>query len=244
MRFENRVVLGTGWYADNRGHNNPKASRELYKPGFFRKWFQNIYAYFTPDAVCCYTSQCETLPDIRLTSGFVPEMFTFINSFTPNDMLHHGHDGLAAIIAGCVLAELNGAHFIYVEQDCLVHNINLLIHEQITNNVMLGYGLDNANFKKGWSEYSVLWVHNKFLKFFLTQMLNKEPHNDRREFPEVLLHEIFQTYVTPFRNGFGRKRPIDWSLDWFYAQQVNDAEIAKFETLAMVNVEETGRILI
>jgi len=242
--MQDKVIVGTGWYADSLGHNNMMASRELYKPNFFARWFRNVYAYFKPSGVICYTSNCpQPIEDIgNLLKRFPWPYFSFINSATPNKDLHHGHDGLAAIIAGATHAYLNGSHFVYVEQDCMVHNLDRMIKEQIAGQVMIGYGYgDNASFKEGWAEYSLLWVHNKFLKFFLTQMVNKAPHTIKIPLPEYLLHDIFKDYVTPFRNGQGRLRPIDFEQDWHYSQQLTDKELAEYEDLGKITCEMRGQ---
>jgi len=240
-----KVIVGTGWYADFQGHNNRKASTELYEPTFFQRWFRNIDTYFEPDGVICYRSNCAK-PYVYLEhyqASKKENYFSFLNSTTPNHLLYHGHDGLAAIVAGVTFAYLNYAHFVYVEQDCMVHNIDRMIKEHVANRIHLGYGYGpNASFQQGWSEYSLMFVHYEFMPFFLTQMNVKAPFDQRDVLPELALHHIFKDYVTPFRNGHGRLRPLDLDQDWFYAQQLTGDELKLFEELALQTANTKNKV--
>ena len=231
----NPFILSTGWYADNRGHNNPGASKLLYDSRWFEKyWFPMLSLSLEmelPQALFVYESNC----DVRCSLSGIPVTVHVerVRNLWPNETQDHRHDWFCSVMMGAQYALCNGCDLVYIEQDCLVGGLNKAIEWAQDYKHVYGYGRQ-CSMAHGWAENSFMYVRNDFLPELLN-VLNQNKWLDGRgaPLPEMLWHGAFYEMdgveFWPF--GSGRKRPIPWQEEFFYGQQLTEGEIEKFQEI-------------
>jgi len=229
----NPLIISTGWYADNRGHNNPGASKMLYRPDWFGKyWFPMISMSMEleklPEALFVYESNCEVRCD--LTEIPVTVHVERVRNLTPAIQQDHRHDWFCSVMMGAEYALCNGCDLVYIEQDCFVKGLWKAIAYAQGIGHIYGYGRE-CSMGSGWAENSFMYVANDFLPEFLMVLNNRRWFEGKGSpMPEVMWHEVFKNYdeVSFWPFGVGRKRPIPWEDEIYFAQQLTDGEIEKF----------------
>jgi len=220
----NRLCIGTGWYADSKGHSNLARSKRITEPDWLKFWEKYLHRWIVPAAITCYVSNCEIFPNLT-------PRFEIITGFDEAEKLDHRHDFHVSVLFGANYALWNGMDFLYVEQDCLVHRPDLALKFAEDKNIVYGFG-PNASFNTGWAEQCLMYVSNDFLPEFLNRLNRLRFHEDNLGVPERKWHDIFRDAAAFWPNGFGRKRPADfWEREkpeWFYLQQLTDADVDGF----------------
>lgn len=231
----NNIIIGTGWCAREEGHNNPKVSKILQQPDYLDKvWRAYIEAFVKPYKYFLYVSNCDIKPKLSM---WMRRNCETVRNVKPERGQDHRHDWCASLMMGAEYALCNGCDFVYIEQDCLVYGLDKALEWAYGQNANIAYGFgENCSFYKGWSESSFFYVHNGFLPFFLDLFNRSRVHEwTKSPVPEVWWTNMFTRIVDwhvfrvkhwPF--GYGRKRPIDFDEEVFYAQQLTDGELNNF----------------
>jgi hypothetical protein len=124
---------------------------------------------------------------------------------------------------GSMYAFFNDIEYaVWVEQDCLIHGDGI-IDRAVEN-------MGDADFSMG------LWQHKLkletcFIVFRTGRIFDiwKAFKEEASPFPELRYHALTQKFkFRPLPFGVGRARPIPWSDQYYYAQQLTDEEIEKF----------------
>ena len=220
------LCIATGWCAHNSGHNNPQRSKLQNSPQWLADyWMPHIVAQVTPDAWMFYVSNCEIMP--RDIYGLKSAEFVFAK--TPAIELSYRHDWAASITMGAVYAYTNNMDYLYIEQDCLAHNIPAVVDYAKDHRVCYGYG--EYSLYGGWAENSLTWCRWDALPDFIARMMASriKECDGNAEKIETIFHRYFQDIAGFWPFGYGRKRPINFDDSVFYAQQLTDGEIRGFQ---------------
>ena len=217
----------TGWCAQSGGHSNPKRSKQIdAKDWLADHWEPYIRRFVKTFKVFLYESCCD-LPTETLAGWEIQYADKYI------DTLPYHHDWAASQIAGAMYCYLNNFDMAYIEQDCLVYGLDKALqwaHDQQAN---ICYNCDQFSYAPGWAANSFVFVRWEFLPTFINRMC-QSGIKDTGGLPlkhEIMFHHLFKVEYTNWPFGFDRKRPIDWSLPMFYAQQLSDDEIERFMAL-------------
>ncbi len=130
--------------------------------------------------------------------------------------------------------------YVYVEQDCLLHGDDFLAATlgDVVEDILLGAPTENGRGLDGVDaapmlQQSLMIVRRAGIERFLGGLLGS-PWTDGERSPE----EIMRLRLAPYgllRVPYGRSRPIDFYRRHFYAQHLDDHELACF--LAMIGEE-------
>ena len=220
------LCIGTGWCAQNTGHNNPARSKQQNSELWLAStWAPAIKTQIEPGRWFFYLSQC----DISPVEIYTLEKAEFVFANKPAIEMSYRHDWSSSITMGALYAFENDMDFLYIEQDCMVKNIPGVL--EFAQDKPMCYGYGQYSYARGWAEASLVWIRNDFLPVFVARMVetNFNAIPDAEKKAEVYFHEMFGNTFTAWPFGYGRKRPIDWTQPTFYAQQLTDQEIREFQ---------------
>ena len=121
-----------------------------------------------------------------------------------------------------------GCDFVYIEQDCLVYGLDRALAWAQGRDMVYGYG-DPCQIIDGWAEHSFFFVSSGYIPNMLTAMNTQRVHETvGYPLPEIWWHNTFGSIADFWPFGYGRKRPIKWDGEAFYAQQLTDDELRGF----------------
>ncbi len=221
------LCIGTGWCAQNEGHNNPQRSKLQNGPEWLEKyWLPHLDAQIKEFVPALYQSDCDIWADIEITNDW-----HFAMSSVDARDLPYRHDWAASVLHGALYAYSNRMDYLYIEQDCMVHNLPAVLEFAKNHRVCYGYG--DYSMYPGWAENSLMWVRNDALQPFICRMLTSDIKecDGKTRMIETVFHSYMCNMYTPWPFGYGRIRPIDFTQPVFYAQQLTDQEIAQFMAL-------------
>jgi len=136
------------------------------------------------------------------------------------------HDSFAGMAIAAQYAYSNNMHYCYIEHDCLVYGLDKAIEFGKKHSICYGYG--DVSYSPEWAEQSFVFVNNEFLPEFISRLNKANMNKEMAQFPERVWQTTFKDIFTAWSFGYGRKRPIDWNQEVFYAQQLTDEEIKQF----------------
>lgn len=222
------LCIGTGWCAQKEGHNNPQRSKLQNDPEWLeRTWRPHIEAQITPAAWMLYHSRCDIQADTDQWYSQIGEQL--LVAHTKACELPYRHDWAASALHGAVYSYTNGLDFLYIEQDCMVHNLPAVLEFARDKRMCYGYG--PYSMYPGWAENSLMWVRNDTLQAFIMRAMVSGLMNTDGEklMLEQVFHQFFKSLAVPWPFGYGRIRPIDFSQPVLYAQQLTENEIHCFQ---------------
>lgn len=228
-----KIVFGSGWCAHADGHsNNPRTSDMLYNPDAMHTywgWHIETQMLFPGNdyGFIIYQSNC----DVEIAKNIPDEWERNINIVKNMDDVKtqdHCHDAYSAMLSGAMFALLNNAHYVYIEQDCMVVGLYEALNRCVNTVSSMAYGFGKYSYQTGWAEESFQFVNKDFLKQYISRMLDYQLFNRTYPDPERYYHDIFADVVVPWNFGYGRKRPINYRDPIFYAQQLDDEELCSF----------------
>ena len=221
--IRNDIIIGTGWYSDNKRkhHLNQTASKKPYYENWFPDYWQpQIEKYLIPRKYICYSCLCDNLPN------FYFDKWELILASEQTIGLPHRYNYHAALLMGAVYAYSNSTSYLWIEQDTLIHGLDKAL--EIAKDKKICYGFsDKCTFKDGWAAQSFIYVGNDYLPTFINKLTESRIHESRFPVPEMIFHDLFKQDATDWNTGYDRKPITDWSLPFFYAQQITDIEIDK-----------------
>jgi len=241
-----KVIVATGWWSSSEQSQWRLGSDTTRSASFFALWYRQVMRSLKPEKIIVTDSAAPDKPDY---AGFPRVEWVELDR-------NYGHANdirtgkVKAHLCGWTRSVLNGAtyalccdadYFVYVEQDCLLRGENFLEAAigDSEDDILLGARTQNGRGIEGRTaaqmfQNSLIVVSKNGLARFIKGMLDWE-ESDGELSPEVKLEKS----CTPFGElavPYGRSRPIDLSLDHFYAQHLTEHELAAF--LSTEGVEE------
>jgi len=217
------ICVGTGWYSDSKGHNNKNVSTEMQGCNYLKNvWLQHIKRQIYAAAFVIYQSDCEN------KIFMVPEKnINVIQGLRPPTQ-HKHNDAAASMMASAMYAYCNEMSLVFIEQDCLVFGLRGAIEWARGKSIVYGTTPYADDLSRG--ENSFVFINYEFMPTFFERMfrLNWHVWDKSRDFPEVIWNDTFKEVGTRWPFGFGRRRPINFELPMFYAQQLTDVELKQF----------------
>ena len=212
------LTIATGWCVNKDRPQSIVRGHLVYKYDWMRKWLA-YHKRQTRADFFLYESFSDFMPDAKGFDNIVHAAIHFKD-------LPFRHDWAASFIVGMQYAFLQGNHFLYIEQDCLVTGIPGLINWALTNSPKISYGYGEFSYMTGWAEMSCVFVKKSYLVEAITRM-NESGIKDNSGTPifETVFHQIFSDSLVPWPFGYGRKRPINFDDPIWYGHQMSDEQI-------------------
>lgn len=229
-------VIGSGWWCDDsRKHagsvnnNSTDATRDQ---NFFNIWYQLIEKYTKPEKILVTDSASPIVPSGLTDGKNAIEFIRLKRNFMHAAVCDTQFCGWTrAFMSGAFYAFINDCDYVYIEQDVLIHGDGIV--ETALENMAdadFSHGLWEHNYK---TEQSFVVIKRDAIVRFIGSYMNSFGESDRQMRPELKFLKMGDQYLSahggmrfkelPF--GYGRKRPIDFGGDLFYAQHWTDNEL-------------------
>ncbi len=179
------------------------------------------------------------MKQVNFDARFVYESKSDIDPYYNNDIpenvrsiiyaknLKHEFGWYASVLMGAQYSIVNNCDMVYVEQDCLVYGLKEALDWAKGKKIVYGFG--DVSWCPGWAEQSFIYVSHEYLGAFLSILNGCRIHENDRVLPEISWHTLFKGVADFWPFGFGRKRPVDFNGNVFYAQQLRSEEIKEFQ---------------
>jgi len=233
-----KVVVGSGWWSDEKPHDWAKGDELTTNVRFFSLWYQMVRKYLNPDAIVVTDSHSPIKPNWQ---DF--ENITWIeldkNYGHPNDIrvgkIQTKYSGFTrSVINGAMFALCCDAdYYVYLEQDCLISGDNFLDHAigDSDADVFLGDRTRGGRGIEGkpaapMFQQSCIIVKKAALERFISGTMSGQ-ETDGQLSPEVKMARDIEPWGI-LQVPYGRSRPIDFSQTHFYAQHLQNDELMQF----------------
>ena len=235
------ILITTGWYSDSKRwkqYQGAGRSKLTFESNWFSDyWIPQIEKFINPYYLF-YVSNCEILPFFEMFEENADQWnnkYNILYATKRADKLEHRHGFHSAIMNGMQFALTEGLHFVFIEQDCFVHNLDKVIDWSLENtskndNKFLAYGFGQYSFQRGWAEQSLIFVPNNCIEFVIDELNKSRIHETKGlPMPERIWQVLFERYAVFFPFGYGRYEVKNWNKDgMFYKQQLTDKDISNF----------------
>jgi hypothetical protein len=233
-----KIVVGSGWWCDGSTHDWALGSPVTRSVAFFDLWYRQVLECLRPNLVVITDSASPLKPS--LSSRALVQWVTLDRNYGhANDLrlgyIHTKYSGFTrSVINGAMYALCCDADvYVYVEQDCLLHGEDFLEYAiaDSSGDILLGAPPQNGKGLDGrvaspMLQQSLMIVRRVGLERFLIGLLGATAGDG-----EVPPEETMRKSLVPFdflRVPYGRERPIDFDRTHFYAQHLDDKELAQF----------------
>jgi hypothetical protein len=233
-----KLIVGSGWWCDNRPHDWTIGASITQSVGFFKLWYQQVMQCLNPYSIVVTDSASPERPDYRSFRN-VHWIELDRNYGQPNDIrtgrIRTKYSGFTrAVINGAMYALCCDADFyVFVEQDCLLYGSDFL-NRAVANSrddILLGRPTErgkglNGSIAAPMLQNALMIVRRTGIERFIDAMLGA-PWTDGEVSPE----ETMKRRISPYGLigiPFGRSRPIDFKEPTFYVHHVDDNELARF----------------
>jgi hypothetical protein len=213
------VCISTGWYSDGTPTNSHTAP-ELYKADWLNEWRELNGLHGENVAFSVYASKCAVAPVVNWANVH--------QAVLPTDYFFRRHDWASSLITGALYAYNNNLDLLYIEQDCLVKNVDYVLDWARSERANIVYGYGVYSFKPGWSEQCLIYIAREYLSHFIVQFIGMKLDRQTFDFPEVIFHRLYKDDADFWPFGYGRKPVDDWSGECFYKQQITPEELNRF----------------
>lgn len=233
-----KVVVASGWWCDNSQHDWALGSPATRSAKFFALWYRQVLRCLQPERIVVTDSASPIKPDIRAYDRLqwveLDQNYGHANDIRTGRISTKYSGFTRSVINGAMYALCCDADvYIYVEQDCLLYGQDFLTKAvgDSREDILLGSPPQNGRGINGavaapMLQQSLMIVRHTGLERFLIGLLGA-PASDGEVSPE----EIMRTRLAPLdflRVPYGRSRPIDFDCSHFYAQHLDDDELARF----------------
>jgi len=238
-----KVIVGSGWWSDNRPHDWTIGAPITQSVHFFRLWYQQVMHCLNPHSIVITDSAGPEKPDFRSFTN-IHWIELDQNYGQPNDIrvgrIQVKYSGFTrAVISGAMYALCCEADFyVFVEQDCLLFGDDFL-NRAIAgskDDILLGQPTKMGRGLSGsvaapMLQNSLVIVRRAGLERFIDAILGA-PWSDGEVSPEQTMRRRMSPYGL-IGIPFGRSRPIDFKEPNFYVHHVDDDELHQF--LGLIN---------
>jgi hypothetical protein len=238
-----KVIVGSGWWCDNRPHDWTIGSPITQSVIFFKLWYRQVMQCLNPHSIVVTDSAAPEKPDYRSFTN-VHWIELDRNYGQPNDIrvgrIQAKYSGFTrAVVNGAMYALCCDADFyVFVEQDCLLYGDDLLNCAVADSNedILVGRPTEGGKGLKGsvaapMLQNSLIIVRRAGLERFIDAILGA-PWTDGQVSPEETVRRRMPPYGL-IGIPFGRSRPIDFKEPNFYAHHLDENELHGF--LELIN---------
>jgi hypothetical protein len=229
MKHFEKLLTVTGWCASKRVRIDTNRSSIFNTENYLRNyWFQHIEKQILPAGHYVYISNSDIYA-LAPDSTNAPIYYGW--SIRRYDQLYFRHDWFGTLYNAAVFADSNDLDLCFIEQDCLVVGLQEILEfaYRAVPKIAYGYGINSSIFP-GWAANSFVFIRHKYLGKFIKTFIDlgwmDYSVTDRRPL-EKGWHEAFKDDATFWPFGYDRRRPIDFSLQAYYAQQMTDEDFSK-----------------
>lgn len=223
-----KYCVFSGWYCDDKPRNYATfGTHKIREKDFFNLWYKSVTTFTKPEKIFITDSASPVKPDLpddpRIE--FVSLYKNFGHSAVPGP---HYCGFTKALFSGIFYADLNEFDYaVFVEQDCLLYGKNFV--ENIINvfrgqDLILCHGRGTAQP----IQQSFFIMRKNIYRDYINYYMRFEK-SDHQFSPEKKMYVISQFFKTAISNlEFGRARPLNFDLDYFYFQHGSDDEITQY----------------
>ena len=242
-----KVIVGSGWWCDNKPHDWTIGSPITQSVIFFKLWYRQVMRCLNPHRIVVTDSAAPEKPDYRSFTN-IHWIELDQNYGQPNDIrvgrIQAKYSGFTrAVINGAMYALCCEADFyVFVEQDCLLYGDDFLNRAVANSNedILLGPPTKNGKGLKGsvaapMLQNALVIVRRTGLERFIDAILGA-PWTDGEVSPEQTMKRRMPPYGL-IGIPFGRSRPIDFKEPNFYVHHLDDNELHRF--LELINTSLT-----
>lgn len=242
-----KVIVGSGWWCDNRPHDWTIGSPITQSVIFFKLWYRQVMQCLNPHSIVVTDSAAPEKPDYRSFTN-VHWIELDRNYGQPNDIrvgrIQAKYSGFTrAVVNGAMYALCCEADFyVFVEQDCLLYGDDLLncAVADCNEDILVGPPTKNGRGLKGsvaapMLQNALVIVRRAGLERFIDGILGA-PWTDGQVSPEETMRRRMPPYGL-IGIPFGRSRPIDFKEPNFYTHHLDDDELHGF--LELINTSLT-----
>jgi hypothetical protein len=243
-----KVIVGSGWWCDNRPHDWTIGSPVAQSVSFFKLWYQQVMQCLNPLCIVVTDSAAPEKPDHRLFPKI--QWIELDRNYGHANVLRSGR--IRTKYSGFTRAVVNGAmyalccdadFYVFVEQDCLLYGDDLLNRAVADRNedILLGKPTEKGRGLHGsvaapMLQNALMIVRRTGLERFIGAILGA-PWTDGEVSPE----ETMRLRMPPYGLidiPFGRSRPIDFKEPNFYVHHLDDNELQQFLSLIGVRLRD------
>jgi hypothetical protein len=229
-----KYLIGTGWWCDETGihthtKHQPYVDKETRQQSFFDLWYKSVMSFTKPSKIVVIDSNSPVKPNLSEKKNVI--LYSLDNNYGAaldgtTERILSGWDRSILLSATVAFFE-DCDYFVYVEQDCLLWG------ENIIENIIDSMGdkkiaLGNGGGTPQPLQQSLVIIRKDYIPFFT----NLEMTSSQEELsfsPESRYFNKFKDDIKFFDIDFGRKRPIDFNKNHFYAQHLNKEELKTFK---------------
>lgn len=229
-----KYLIGTGWWCDGTGththtKHQPYVDKETRQQSFFDLWYKSVMCFTNPSKIIIIDSNSPIKPNLSEKQNVI--LYSLDNNYgaaldgTTKRILS-GWDRSILLSASIAFYE-DCDYFVYVEQDCLLWGENII--ENIINSMgdkKMALGSGNGTPQQ--LQQSLIVIKKDYIPF-LTNLEMISTEEELSFSPESRYYNKFKDDIKFFDIDFGRKRPIDFNRDYFYAQHLNKEELENFK---------------
>jgi len=233
-----KVIVGSGWWCDNKPHDWTIGSPVAQSVSFFKLWYQQVMQCLNPLCIVVTDSAAPEKPDHRLFTNI--RWIELDRNYGHANVLRAGR--IRTKYSGFTRAVVNGAmyalccdadFYVFVEQDCLLYGDDLLNRAVADGNddILLGRPTEggkglNRPVAAPMLQNALIIVRRTGLERFIGAILGA-PWTDGEVSPEETMRQRMPPYGL-IGIPFGRSRPIDFKEPNFYVHHLNDNELHRF----------------
>jgi hypothetical protein len=249
-----KYIICSGWWCSNESSNNYRklayGSDKIRDRTFHKIWYDLICKNTNPEKIFIVDSASPIKPELNLKDTRLQ-----LVSLTHNPGHATNHTGLLcgwtkAVILGLEYASLCATdYFVYIEQDTLIKGRGIIEHciQHMHKPYMFGSGSSTPQPL----QQSFFIIRNDGIDKFLRR-IKQIPIRDNQFSPELKFYVAASRLPLPIGIlacrfatlrkfmqlwndfdflpiGYGRKRPINFQDEYFYAQHMSDKELVLFE---------------
>jgi hypothetical protein len=242
-----KVIVGSGWWCDNKPHDWTIGAPITQSAGFFKLWYRQVMQCLNPYSIVVTDSAAPEKPDYQSLAN-IHWIELDRNYGQPNDIrvgrIKTKYSGFTrGVVNGAMYALCCDADFYaFVEQDCLLYGDDFLSRAigDSKEDILVGPPTQNGRGLKGsvaapMLQNSLLIVRRAGLERFIDAILGA-PWTDGQISPEQTIKRRMSPYGF-IGVPFGRSRPIDFKEPTFYAHHLDEDELRRF--LELVNSSVT-----
>lgn len=224
-------IIGTGWWCDGSGKHassvNNNSTDLTRHQKFSLIWSHFIKKYSNPQRIIVVDSNSPEPFEAIIDYDFIRMTRNFGHAINCDT---HLCGWTRSLLISAFYAFMNDMHYVYIEQDVLIHGENI-IERAIENlhDADFSHGTWEHNYKVEQSFVVIKW--GAILRFIGAYMSFGQSDKEMR--PELKFHQMGDSHLSSHGNlrfkelpfGYGRRRPIDFDDNHFYAQHWTDEEL-------------------
>jgi tetratricopeptide (TPR) repeat protein len=221
-----RYLIVTGYF-------NPPSARQTDAEDFFRLWYDNTLKYAQPHRI--YVINAASKPVDYGDCHWINLSHNLGHVFAGMSRRRQLGGWSTSLFIGSMLAYLEGADFVYKEQDCLAFGnyIDRLYTDLGPAGFITGRVNENGP-AVGLLGTALMLGKLNFLPEFIARYIGQWP-SDVSILPETKMAELAKTErFVQTTMGFDRSRPVDFHQPAFYLQKITSDELSALAQAGLI----------